>query len=132
MPREMILPDALGRHGVDIVVRIKSMVERAHENIVDVEQDSAVSLFSYRRNKFPLGHRRIGKRHVAGNVFDQYWSLERFLNLPNPRDDMTNRLFRVRQREQIVQIAPADAGPAEMVRDPRRFEATCKIAQSAE
>ena len=42
MPGEMVLHDALGRHRVDIVVGVEAMVERAHEDIVDVEQDSAV------------------------------------------------------------------------------------------
>src|SRR5216684_627059 len=73
--------------------------------------------------------REEAKRHVARYVLDEDPALEDFLNLPDAFSDVPHRLFGVRQREQVMQIAATHASPAQMVRNPRRLETTCGAAQ---
>ena len=59
-------------------------------------------------------------------------TIEDFLNLPDAFSDVPHRLFGVRQREQVMQIAATHASPAQMVRNPRRLETTCGATQRVE
>src|SRR5579862_700297 len=115
MPREVELDDAFARNRVDIGARIETMIERADEDVVDVEQDAAVGALCDLREELPFGHLRIAKRHVAGNILDEHGTLEEVLRLANARRDMTHNLGGVWQRQQIMQIASADARPAQVI-----------------
>ena len=56
------LRDALGRHGVEIIVGIEVVVLRRDVDVVHVEQDSAVGALDDFGEKFPLGH--FGQRET--------------------------------------------------------------------
>ena len=66
MAREMELQYAVGGNSVDVAERVEAMIKGTHENVVDVEQDTAVGLLGHRGQKFPLLKPRRAKRHVAG------------------------------------------------------------------
>src|SRR5205807_10063422 len=98
MAGEMELHHAIDRYRIDIGARVEAMVERAHENIVHVEQNSAVRLIRDRGKKLPLGHRGIAKRQVARYVHDKDRPFEEILHLRDTRTHMANGLGSVRKR----------------------------------
>src|SRR5207244_13336512 len=53
---QMILNNAFCGHGVDIFIWIESMIKRADVDIVDIQQDSAISLFRQTGQELPLCH----------------------------------------------------------------------------
>ena len=54
---EMILGDPLDRRRLDVLSRVETMIERANEHVVDVEQYSAIRFVGHRAQKIPLAHR---------------------------------------------------------------------------
>ena len=126
---EMELDDPFHRNGVNVSQRIKPMVEGAHEDVVDVEQDPAVRFVGHRAQKLPFAEARGLEFHVARNVLDQDSTIENFLNLANPPGDVTQSLFGIGKGQEVVQVVAADPGPSQMVRDPGRLEAAYKPAK---
>src|SRR5947209_3083597 len=113
--RQMELDDPLHRYGVDVLLCAESMVEGTDEDIVDVEQDAAVRFLAHRAQELPFRQRRSSKVHVTRNVLDQNVPAESLLYLSNPACDVLHHFFRIRQGQQVVQIASSNSGPAEMV-----------------
>src|SRR5579875_1879823 len=111
MTREMILDYALGRDGIDIAVRVEAVVEGVDVDVVDVKQNGAVGFFRYRTHKVPLLQLAATPAQVAGDVFQRDWLLQNVLNFANPARDMRDHLTVVGERQQVVEIVPASAGP---------------------
>jgi hypothetical protein len=57
------------------------------------------------------------------SVFQQYLPAQGVLYLADPIDHRGQRFFGVGQGQKIVQVAPFDAGPTQMVGYPVRFDA---------
>jgi len=120
---EVNLLHALGGDGVQVLERVELMVHRAHVDVVDIEQDQAIGTLRDLGEKLPFAETRIAKFHVARHVLEQDAPAEEVLHAAHPLDDVRERLFGVRQRQQVVRIASGDTRPAEMIRDPRRLDA---------
>ena len=54
MAGEMELDHAFGRHRVDIAARVKAMVKRVNEDVINVQEDRAVGLLGHGAREFPL------------------------------------------------------------------------------
>ena len=105
------------------------MVKGADEDVIDVEQDRAVCLLGHGAQEFPLGEARGAERHVARNVLDKDRALEDVLYLADTPGDVAHGLLGIRQRQQVMQIAAAYTGPAQMVGDPGRLDAPRQRAE---
>ena len=120
---EMELPHPVDRDTVEIGEWIETMIEGTHINIVDVEQDQAVGFGGDGGEKFPLGHHGCVVSQIAGDIFQQNLPPEKILHLSHPCNDVPQGFFGVGQRQQVVQVQTADAGPAQMIGQPGRLDA---------
>ena len=82
---EMELHDPIDRYRIDVLLGAEAMIEGADEDVVNVEQNSAIGFIGDRTQEFPLGQPRILKGQVARHVFDQDWALEEFLHVAYAR-----------------------------------------------
>jgi hypothetical protein len=108
---EMKLHYAFRRHRVDITMRVEAMVEGVHEDIVDVQQNPAISVLSDCRKEFPFRQPRVLISHVARDILNQNPPPESVLHLADSSRGMRHGLLGMRQRQQIVQVASADSRP---------------------
>ena len=102
------------------------MVDGAHVDVVDVEQQAAVGALGELARGTPT---RViveaAKLDVARDVLEQRCAgRAASWTCADARGDVRERLFGVGQRQQVVQVAPVDAGPAEVIGDPGRLEAS--------
>jgi hypothetical protein len=109
----------------------KRVVERRHEHVVHVEQETAVGILGHAREELPLAHRGALEFHVRTGVFEHERPLEHVLHFADARDDVAQAFLGVRQRQQVVQVAARDAGPAQMVRHPVRLRRARQFLQVA-
>src|SRR5216684_3251986 len=112
MAREMELRDPVDRNRIDINFGVKAMVEGADEDIVDIEQDSAVSFAGHRRKELPFGQSRMSIGKVARHVLHQYWPSENVLDLADARCHVEYSLVGVGQWQEVVEIVASHASPA--------------------
>ena len=98
MAGEMKLPDARGGDPVEVVQRIKSVVERIDVNIVDIEKQTAIGGFGNPAQELPFGHFRLPEADVAGCVLEEDPAAKEVLNDAHAIDDMTRGLLGVRER----------------------------------
>ena len=112
------LPDAFDRNAVQKLDRIETMVERADVDIVHVQQHMAVGASRDFGQEVPFAHLGPAKRHVTRNVLEQDLAAEEILHLAHPGGDMFDRLLRIRNRKQVVQIFTGDSGPAQVIGHP--------------
>jgi hypothetical protein len=68
--RQVDLGDGIGRHRRDIGVRIETVVDGVHVDIVDVEEQLAARPSRDGGDEFPFGQRRIVEGDVRRDVFD--------------------------------------------------------------
>jgi len=61
--------------------------------------------------------------------FENEGPLEHILHDAQPLDDVGQRLFVERNRQQIVRVAPGDSRPAQVIRDPAGFRPLREIGQ---
>src|SRR5262245_61199965 len=107
------LTDPGGRKAREVVAGAEAVVHGADEHVVHVEQDAAVGGFGDRGEKRPLGHRRMGEGEVAGDVLQQDATTQPVLYAPYALDDVSERLVRERQGQQVVRVALPVASPAQ-------------------
>jgi len=132
MSRQVDLLHASDGHGIDEARRVVAVVDAAHVDVVDVEQQQAVGLLGQRSEEFPLGHGRGAVLGVARDVLEHQAPAERVLRLAQVAHDDAQRLLAVGQRQQVVQLAAVHAGPAQVVRDPQRLHARGERRQGAQ
>ena len=98
------------------------MIHRADVDVVDVEQDSAVSPLRNRGQELPFRHRRVPVGQIAGHVLDQDLAAQPILHLADPSGRKLQRFLRIWQRKQVVRVMTADRAPTKMVRNPSRLK----------
>jgi ABC-type uncharacterized transport system ATPase component len=64
----------------------------------------------------------MAKAEVGGRVLDQQRPAERLLRLLDVIAKDIEALFGVGQRQQVVEIGPADRAPRQMLRDEHRLD----------
>ena len=117
------LPHRIRGQRIEIGDRIESEVVRGHEDIVDVAEQSASGALHQRREELGLRDRRVAKAQIARRILDQDPPPERVLRASDVLGDDGERLLRVRQREQVVQIGAARDAPGQMLGDEARLDA---------
>ena len=118
----MNLGDSFRGHGRDEPIGIEAVVGRVDVDIIDVEQQLAAGAPHQRGDELPFGNRRIGERQVRRDVFDGDFTADALLQLGNTRACERKRLLGVGQRQQVVQVPPADSAPAQMLGDERGLD----------
>jgi hypothetical protein len=71
MPGQMKLAHARFRHGLKILYGVKTMVDAADIDVVDIEQDVAVRARRHLAKEIPLAHLVGVKAQIARHVFQQ-------------------------------------------------------------
>jgi len=117
-PGEVDLSYALQRQTVKISERIKTVIGRTDVDVVDIEQEKTAGAPAQPREETPFGHLIVCKSHVTGGVLEQQRTLQHFLRVMHVRADQIERLFRVRQRQQIVRIEAFQSRPAQVIGHP--------------
>ena len=118
---EVDLRDALRRHRREVGLRVPAVVGRADVDVVDVEQDAAVGAPRDLGEELGLGDRAGGERDVARRVLEEDPTTEVLLHLDHALCDVSECLFRVRKRQEIVRVVSAQRCPAQVIRDERRL-----------
>src|SRR6266404_773987 len=95
MPAEMDLLYTLERKFLQIGERLGAVVRCRHQDIVDVEQQSASGSPGYFDEKIDLPNRAFGKANVCRWIFQQHLSPECGLHLVDMLGDPRQRLFGV-------------------------------------
>jgi hypothetical protein len=132
MSGQVQLPHARSRHAVDERAWIEAVIDGAHVDVVDVEQQVAIRELREPRQEFPFAHARGRKADVARNVLEQDAAAESVLDLPDPRSHVGERLVGIGQRQQVVQVETVDTRPAQVVRDPGGLDARGERRQLAQ
>jgi hypothetical protein len=114
---EMNLVHADGCDVRDEFARVEAVVAAADVDVVDVEQHAAAALERERREELPLWDVAAFELQVAGDVLDQDLPAEEILDLADAPDHVPQRLFGVRQRQQVVRKGAVDRAPAQVLGD---------------
>ena len=129
---EMKLAHSGFRDGLQVGQRVEAVIDAADVDIVDVEQDGAIRALRDLAQEFPFAHLGGVEGQIARDVLQQDLPPEGVLHLTDSRHDRSERLLRVGQGQEIVQVASVDPGPAQMIGNPMRFDACRKRANSGE
>src|SRR5216684_5918197 len=90
------------RNRLEVLSGIKTMIDCTDINIINIKQNSAAGCERRLGNKFPFGDSGMFILQIAGDVFDQEFVAEKVLDSANTLTNMLQRLFGVRQRQQII------------------------------
>ena len=126
---QMKLHDPLVRNRANVLDRVEVVVHARHVDVVHVEQQAAVGVGRHAGEKLPLGHGRADKADVGAGVFQDQRPLEKILHDADPLDDVPQRRFVERHRQQVVSVDAGHAGPTDVVRNPAGFD---RVGQSFE
>ena len=118
----MELLHAVDRHAAQIGERIEAVIDAADVHVVDVEQQPAIGALGDLAQEFPFGHLVGGEADVAGDVLQHQPAAEHVLHGVHAADDVPHGLLGERQRHQVVQVHAVDAGPAQVIGDPRGLD----------
>ena len=132
MARNMELHDTVARDALQKVVRGKAVVERAHIDIVDVEQEPTIGAVRHLGDEFPLAHFRLAERHIARNILQCQATTEHILHLAHAVDHVIERFFGIGNRQQVMQVHAVHARPTQMVGNPFRIDALSECFEVAE
>src|ERR1043165_889701 len=95
---EVDLADALRGHRRDVGAGVEAVVVGADEDVVDVEQDAAVSAAGQLGEKLVLLHVGVPEAHVARRILEQDAAAEAFLYRLHAAPDVRGRPLGVRHR----------------------------------
>ena len=101
------------------IQRIEFVVHAADIDVVDIEQNQAVGTSCNLTQEFPLGDLGVPVGYIARYILEQNAPAENVLHRPHPFNDIRERLFRVRQWQQVVHVAAGNASPAQMIGNPQ-------------
>ena len=119
VPAEMDLANILHREIIDERGCVEPVIDRLYEQIVDVEEKPATGTPHDLPQELHLAHRHVGEGHIGGWVLESHAPPEPVLHLVDILADARQRLLRVGQRQEIVEIDAVVARPGEMLREER-------------
>ena len=102
--------DGLRQRG-EIAERIEADVLLAHVEIVDVAQHATARAPRQLGQEDRLGNRRVRESKIAGRILDQDLPSEPLLRAIDVLDHRRERLWRERERQQVVEIRAAAGAP---------------------
>ena len=97
------------------------MIEGTDIEIVEVEQDATFAALLQLGQKFPLAH-LPGQLQIGGGIFNQHAATQGLLYLLDLVAHVAQGGAGIGHRQQIVEVTPTNAAPAEMFGDPYRFD----------
>ena len=114
----MELHHAVARDAVEKGGGVESVVEGAHIDVVDVEQEPAIGAVCDLGHELPFGHLRLAEGDVARDVLEGQAAAEEVLHLGDALHHVVERLLGVGDGQKVVQVHAMHARPAEMIGDP--------------
>ncbi|GFO83370.1 MAG: hypothetical protein A49_29970 [Methyloceanibacter sp.] len=106
------------------------MIDGLHEDVVDVEQQTASGSADDGAQELDLAHRRLGIGHIGRWIFEKHWPRHRIVHFVDVIADAGERCIRIGQRKKIVQIDGVVTGPREMLGKEAGLIAVSKGAQA--
>jgi hypothetical protein len=118
---EMDLADMAKRESVEISDGIEAVIGRGDDDVVDVEQQAAAGAAGDLGEEVGLGHHAFREEDVGRRIFEQHASPDRLLRLVDVVANRLEGLFRIGQRQQIVEEALVVGRPGEMFGEQARL-----------
>ncbi|MNN46836.1 hypothetical protein D3C81_1612350 [compost metagenome] len=103
MPGHMQAHHTLGRYARKERRSVIAMVASVDDQVVDIQQQVAVSLIQHRTQEVDLAHRLV-RRRVIGDVFHRDAPPQGVLYLTDAPGDMAHGLVSERHGDQIIQM----------------------------
>ena len=125
---QMELAHALRGDGVQIARCVEPMIHALTWMLLMSSKIAQSARSRDLTQKLPLRHLRGAVRQIARDVLEQDLPSQQVLHLGDSGDDAVECLLGIWQRQQIVHVAPFDAGPAQMIGDPGRLDAAGELA----
>src|SRR3954467_13952682 len=119
-------------HATQVLKRRKAVIGGAHKDVIYVEQDPSIRASDDLTDEIPFRERACAVLDVARHVLEQQLPTEAILHPLHPFDHVKQRLFRVRQRPQIVRIVTTKSTKAQVVRDAQRADARGQLSELAQ
>src|SRR5258708_1891066 len=132
MAGDVNLRETFGGNAVNVIEGIKAVILRGDVNIVDVQEDAAISAFDDFVQEFPFGHFGDVKFGVAADVFDGNGNFQIVSDIANFLRGFFRRLESVRHRKQVVSVAAVNAAPAEVIGKPGSFGTFYQFLEAAQ
>ena len=97
------------------------MVHCADIDVVDVEKNLAPGHCRDLSQELALRNRRFAVLEIRRRILDQDLAPEIILHFTDAAAEVSQRLLRVRKRQQVVQVASVDGAPGQVIgHEPRR------------
>ena len=120
---EVNLPDRLQRERVEPGKGIEAVVARAHEEVVQVEQESAAGAPGQLGEELGLGDLLVLEAEIGGRVLDEHAPTEMILGPGHVVGHHAERFAGHRHRQQVGEETVADPAPGKVFRDQEGLEA---------
>src|SRR6266481_9110864 len=127
--RDVDLRYTLRGNAVHISEGIETMISRGNINIVDIQENPAVSPLHHFVEKLPFRHFRDVKFCVAADILDGDGHFKKVAHLADLLSRKACRFESVGHGKEIVRVTPVYTSPTQMVREPRRFRPLHQLLQ---
>ena len=129
MTCQVYLADLVCRDRVDVIGCLEAVVLGADIDVIDIEKYPAAAPSRHGGQELPFRDGGVFELHVTGDILDQDLPAQEILDLGDALCHMIERLLRVRQREQVVEVISAGCAPAQVLRDEARLEPFDQLAE---
>jgi hypothetical protein len=111
VPGQMKLSDRLARQFVQPIGRVEPEIVRRDGHVVDVEQQAAAAAAREFVQELRLGQGGVAEAEICRWVLDGDLSSQAILQATDIAADDVQRLLRVGQRQQVIEVTPLKAAP---------------------
>src|SRR5262245_37954816 len=123
MTRHMDLPDGIAGEAGDPGACVKADVVSRHIDIVDVEQQPTAGTSGELGKELRFAHDRLGEVDIGREILDEDLALQGRLRQIDVAGKDRERLFVVRDRQEVIQVDPVADAPGKMLGYELRLEA---------
>ena len=116
MPGQMKLSDRLAGQFVQPVGRVELEIVRRDGHVVDVEQQAASAPAHEFVEELCLGQGGVAEAEICRRVLDGDLSPQSILQATDVAGDDVQRLLRVGQWQQVIEVTPLETAPRQMLR----------------
>ncbi|MNM75704.1 hypothetical protein D3C81_874990 [compost metagenome] len=118
---EVDLADGVQADGGQVVGAVEAVIDAADIEVVEIQQDGAATAALQLSQEGPLAH-LAGQLQIGRGVLDQQLATQALLHPLYLVAQMAERGPGIGHRQQVVEVTPAYAAPAQMLRDPHRLD----------